>query len=114
MPTHALGRCDLVRAFVHVAVCLVQRLVPEMLPREDLGVLHEQPPEGHERTVGWPLTSANRGAPLHQAGVSLFRTIDIDALLLRSRDAVLAETGDAAASARATMIGAQEAAKRSL
>src|SRR5262249_57150445 len=113
-PADALRRRDRFRKAVHVAVRVVQRLVPELLPREDLGVLHEEPPERDERAVGGLRPASETRGPRDELRVALARAIDVDALLLHRVHAVLAEAGDAAARAPATMIRAEQVAERPL
>ena len=76
--------------------------------------MHEQTPEGDEGAVGGLAAAADRCGPAHELRVALARTIDVDAVLLRRVEAVLAEAGDAAAGAGAAVIGDEHVAERSL
>jgi len=74
-------------------------------------MLDEEPPEGHECSVGRLLACTDQSAPLSQRGISGFCAIDVDALRLRGLDAVLTETRNATTRADAAVIGAEQAPK---
>ena len=124
VPADALGRRDFVGQAIQVPVGVVQRFVPQALPRQDFRVLHEQPPERDEGAVDWFL-AASRGAlpagdlpktrcPGRELRVAVTRAIDVDALGARGIEAVVAEARDAAACAGARVVRNERVPERSL
>src|SRR5206468_12376598 len=92
----------------------MEPLVPEPLPREELRVLHQQAPEGHERPVGGSLPGTQRRGPTLERQIAFPRTLDVDPTLLRGCETVGAEAGDHAARARAAVARAERVVERSL
>src|SRR5262249_51765389 len=96
VPADALVRRNLVRAAVQIAVRVAQPFVPEPLPGQHLRIVDEDAPEGDERAVERALAAALGGDPVLERAIALARAFRVDAVLLRSLEAVRAEAADRA------------------
>src|SRR5262249_1616849 len=103
VPADAFARRDRMREMIHVAIRVIQRLVPEPFPRHDLRILGEQPPEGDKCAVRRPRV-ARCTYPARNLGISRFRTLGVEALCFPCRDAILTKPRDPAAGASSAMI----------
>src|SRR3989442_3806956 len=103
MPADALRRSDALGESIEVPVGVAESLVPEPLPGEQLRVLDQQAPEGHERPVGGSLPGAQRRGPTLQREIAVPRALDADPVLAGGRETVGAETGDPTTRARAAV-----------
>src|SRR3989441_2827565 len=114
MPADALRRSDALGESIEVPVGVAESLVPEPLPGEQLRVLDQQAPEGHERPVGGSLPGAQRRGPTLQREIAVPRALDADPVLAGGRGAVGAETGDHTTRARAAVARAEGVVERPL
>src|ERR1700733_12296065 len=101
------------REAVHVAIGVVQRLIPEPLPREDLRVLDQQAPERDKRAVGLSI-AGHGGGPGRKLRIAPLGAIDVDAIAPSRLDAVRTEASEPPAGTRATVVGHENVADRPL
>ena len=99
MPADAFVGRDALGEPIQVAVGIVEPLVPQPFPGEQLGILDQQAPKGDERPVGGSLPAAQRRRPALEREIAFAGAVGVDPGLARRVETVGAETGDAAPSA---------------
>src|SRR6202035_3949822 len=71
MPTYFVLRFDRLDLLIDSAISLVDTIVPHCLPRQDLGIAEDDPPQRDIVSIRWPLPPAAGRHPLFQRVVSL-------------------------------------------
>src|ERR1700730_10586512 len=92
MPTYFVLRFDRLDLLIDSAISLMDTIVPHCLPRQDLGIAEDDPPQRDIVSIRWPLPPATGRHPLFQRVVPLESALHIDASRLRFFLAEGAET----------------------
>src|SRR5258708_3842035 len=92
MPTHFVLWLDRLDLLIDSAISLVDTIVPHCLPRQDLGIAEDGPPQRDIVSIRRPLPTAAGRHPLLQRVISLESALYIDASRLRFFLAEGAET----------------------
>jgi len=92
VPADAFVGRDALGEPIQVAVGIVEPLVPQPFPGEQLGILDQQAPKGDERPVGGSLPGAQRRGPALERQIAFAGPVGVDPGLARRVETVGAAT----------------------